>query len=364
MSCTVHSLIHMKRNEFEKNYCKVNFMWKCEKCETLNQNTNICTVCGEEKTTPAQVEKKEVLSEVSSNNLISAGKEKTNKRFTVNKVTVLWIIILLMAITIFVLIGVVSQKDKTNVHPKSGQADMSMMVDDVDVNEKETATSEKTQSESNSKSSVSVQTTDKSIMFRNVPWYSTKKEVDELLTDEDLKTNQRSMNDAFRLSGINNAHTTMPDDRVEGGGYIVWYPDAEVAGYKTDGLEICYMYPMENGNIVLDDNRAEMYFAYYTLSIDYVEYDEVYRDLSEKLTSLYGDGVSKNEYGLQYTMWSDSEGNIIRINLGTQNNYVTLGYMANGAEKRLDELQNVLDERALEEEKENREANKSNTSGL
>ena len=61
--------------------------------------------------------------------------------------------------------------------------------------------------------------------------------------------------------------------------------------------------------------------------------------------------------------WKDVENNQVRLLRNSDSTYITLGYMAEGAEKRLDEMQSALDKIESQKEAGEREENKENTSG-
>lgn len=58
------------------------------------------------------------------------------------------------------------------------------------------------------------------------------------------------------------------------------------------------------------------------------------------------------------------ENNQVRLLVNSDSTYITLGYMAEGAEARLDEMQAALDKIESQKEAEEREENKDDVSGL
>ena len=83
---------------------------------------------------------------------------------------------------------------------------------------------------------------------------------------------------------------------------------------------------------------------------------------------MYGEGVlnSDDDYFTTST-WTDSDNNQIRLLLGGKNKdykYVTLGYIAAGADEKLDEMQAAVDAENVASEAAEREKNKEDVSGL
>ena len=96
------------------------------------------------------------------------------------------------------------------------------------------------------------------ILFRDIPWYSTKSEVEKILFDDGASIHgwMTGENDIYRMSGTDYSNVTMGDDRVDNGGYRGWYANISVAGYDVDNTYVCYMYPTDDaGNIIRRRNR-------------------------------------------------------------------------------------------------------------
>lgn len=209
------------------------------------------------------------------------------------------------------------------------------------------------------------------ISFRGIPWWLTKIETEKILTDSGAQIESAAFeNNILRMGGIDFINTTSGSDRVDGGGIVSRYSGIEVAGYKPSDTYACYIYEMgENGSINKSKEDALFYFGWYTFdSNDYVDGEGVYNDLSQKLTTLYGSGEANDESDYFTTItWHDSSNNQIRLLLGGKNKdykYVTLGYMAADADSKLDSMQAALDAEAMNQEAQQREENKNNTSGL
>lgn len=207
--------------------------------------------------------------------------------------------------------------------------------------------------------------------FRDIPWYSTKTDAEKILTSDGATTAKAAWEDyILRMSGINFTNTLTGNSYVDGGGFTGRYKGINVAGYEASDTCACYIFTIDsNGNINKSVDDAQFYFGWYEFnSDDYVDSEGVYIDLSEKLSSLYGDGLSdaEDDY-FSTTTWYDDANNQIRLLLGGKDRdkkYVTLGYIAAEADERLDEMQIALDSEAANAESIEREKNKNNLSGL
>lgn len=225
---------------------------------------------------------------------------------------------------------------------------------------------------SDSESSVE-QTSDEetAFTFRDIPWWSAKSDVDKKLTSEGAEIQQAAFEDnILRMNGIDYTNTTIGKDRVDGGGIVGRYSGIKVAGYTPSNTQACYIYTLnDDGSINKDKDSAQFYFGWYTFEpYDFADGEGVYNDLLQKLQSLYGEGtVSADDDYFTTTTWTDKDSNQIRLLLGGKNKdskYVTLGYMAAGADEKLDTMQTAVDAEAVDQEAAEREKNKEDVSGL
>lgn len=206
------------------------------------------------------------------------------------------------------------------------------------------------------------------IRFREIKWYSSKKDVEKFLFENgaDIAGWMGNNNTIYRMSGIDYTNMTTGEDVVENGGYQGWYSGVSVAGYEASSTYACYIYPInDNGSIETSDDKAQFYFGWYTFTQDtYSDISSIYEDLKMKLCSLYGNGNERKSDFRTTMTWKDTENNQVRLLIDSDATYITLGYMANGADERLDEMEIALDNAAAQKEAEEREKNKQNTSGL
>lgn len=204
------------------------------------------------------------------------------------------------------------------------------------------------------------------ILFRGIKWYTSKRETEQKLYSEGASSHGilGSSENLYRMSATDYSSVTMGSDRVDEGGYRGWYAGISVAGYNVDDTYACYVYPIQDGKIIHDDELAELYFGWYTFKNEYADHQAIYDDLSTKLTSIYGEGdIDSTKYHTT-TTWKDIQGNYIRLLINADKDYVTLGYMAADGENRLDAMAKALQDEQATIEKEEREKNTSDTSGL
>lgn len=209
--------------------------------------------------------------------------------------------------------------------------------------------------------------------FRDIPWYTSKAEVEQIFENEGFEISEDTWTHyARRIKGIEFLNTMSGSDYVDGGGYAGAYYGVDVAGYSASRMGACYIYAVDNaGNINKSDDDAQFYFGWYEFdNKDFADGEGIYNDLAEKLTSIYGEGEENNDSDYFTTMsWHDSSNNQIKLLLGGKDRdpgekYVTLGYIAADADDRLNKIQEALNNEKAAEEAAARESNKDNVSGL
>ena len=219
----------------------------------------------------------------------------------------------------------------------------------------------------NNTSTTILSNTSDQITFRGLTWYITKAEAEKVLLSEGGRIAGFSLsdNDIFRMSATDYANIRFGSDVVENGGYKGWYSGLSVAGYNPSDTYVCYLYPIQNGKVIHDEEQTQLYFGWYTFdSRDFVDHEGIYNDLKNKITTLYGKGKQgKDTYHTTLT-WKDRSGNQIRLLINDDETYVTLGYMAAHAEEKLDALEKALDKEKAASEQTARTNNTNNTSGL
>ena len=181
------------------------------------------------------------------------------------------------------------------------------------------------------------------ITFRNLTWFSTQQEVNRALLADGARNTSNLGNSEFawRIS-INNQGVVSLSECVDCG-YSNYYEGMSVAGYEVVFLMVSYLYPLIDGQILKDTNLGEFYTGAYELSVpESSSEQEMYDDLTRKLSYLYGDYVTGEpdpsfSDGSLARIWTDSNGN--RILLLMDNDTAALLYYAGKANARLDALQ-------------------------
>ena len=201
-------------------------------------------------------------------------------------------------------------------------------------------------------------------MFRNIPWYSTRDEVTKTL---EISANSKELGNVYRLGYINYSNTYSGSDYIEGKlGCYLSSRSLSVAGYKPSGTYLRFMVPVVDGEIIRDASVAQFYMGYYTFDgDDFGDLSLVYNDLESKLNALYGKGYfNLGDYPTN-TIWKDTEGNMIRLQIHTQRkDWLTLAYLSADADERIDALAQAYVEEKTREEDLLRLENTNNVDGL
>lgn len=201
------------------------------------------------------------------------------------------------------------------------------------------------------------------IVFRSVPWYSTREETEAAIGYNSSTTGPT---DIYRMSAIDYDSVTSGDERVDDlGGCMAYYRGMTVAGLQPSKSYICYLYPIVDGTLIRDDALAQIYFAYYKFSRDdFGDHKAIYDDLQRKLNSTYGTGKEESDKYHTWTKWTDKKGNYIQLIIDNDYDYAALGYIAGDADKRLDDIQVAITAEKAAEDQQKLEMNQENYDGL
>jgi hypothetical protein len=135
------------------------------------------------------------------------------------------------------------------------------------------------------------QSTDKEILFRDIPWGINFNDTCELLPEFEL---YGSTMEGLNAIGTKEVLTgKMYDSSSDYDGEISYYamplisPDIDVAGYPVYCFYLYYTYSIENGFSLTDDNTV-LYGAEYEFE-EPQDLEAMYSDLTNKLSEIYGE---------------------------------------------------------------------------
>lgn len=212
------------------------------------------------------------------------------------------------------------------------------------------------------------------IMFRNIPWLTTYQTTKEILDKEsDLTPKSKGLSE----------NTSIPDWEDAGNKYatgnknagVILKYSAKVAGYDAD-LSMAFIYPMSENWEVKRDTPVSMFCeATYTLK-RLENMHSAYKDLLEKLSSLYGPYKDKSDTNLftgqkseEGAVWTAADGSTIYLKeklnviIGTVDDII-LTYAAPNVNSMLYKVSNYKTLQKREQEDKQRDENSSNYDGL
>ncbi len=207
------------------------------------------------------------------------------------------------------------------------------------------------------------------ITFRGIDWYTNANDVNATLKAIEGVT-AGSKNDMAGMQGwFRKWEYSNTNEYVAESGVIQYYSSVPVAGYSAE-LATYLMYPIVNGKVEYDSNKAEFYMAYYTIK-GFEDLYAVFTDLQNKLDKTYGAHVDKSYSGggAEGVLWTAQDGSLvwlmIRQNTVYKNyEYIQLTYFAPNGVDRLNQLAAQIHQEAVDAEKEEREKNADNYDGL
>lgn len=164
--------------------------------------------------------------------------------------------------------------------------------------------------QNNAANNSSKQSTDKEILFRDIPWGTNFNDTQTLLPEFELYGSSMEGLSAIGTKEILTGQMYNSDNNYDG--EISFYamplisPDIDVAGYPIYNMYLYYTYSTDN-DFLLSDNNTVLYGAQY-------EFDKpqnlelMYSDLSNKLSEIYGNpSETYNNDGYlskgMYTCW-------------------------------------------------------------
>ena len=154
------------------------------------------------------------------------------------------------------------------------------------------------------------------LLFRDIPWFETEKNVMISLSSIQSISNPY-MSKEYRISSpFTTTYGFYADPNIRNGGSAIVSSDASMAGYKTR-LDCEFIYPIVDGHIVRDPELAQFFKAEYTLSQENTEtpLGKVYAELKGKLAVLYGEpAISETtDSGSAYSYWYGADNSCIYL---------------------------------------------------
>lgn len=144
--------------------------------------------------------------------------------------------------------------------------------------------------------------------------------------------------------------------------------DIKVAGYEISNMNLYFMKTVsEDGTINHNKSKAIFYMGTYEID-DCVDRIEVFDDLTEKLTSLYGPISYEQFNNIIARIWKDEFGNCVAL-IRYDTSYdsfdeVKIVYMSGSAMNDIQILDNALYNETINENNQSRLDNADNTDGL
>lgn len=197
------------------------------------------------------------------------------------------------------------------------------------------------------------------ILFRDIPWGTSYTEVDKTLSQFEM----------WNLSG--DGYKTYSVDEVLLGDYKginfecsdiniianTYSGEVDVAGYKTSETELYFAYVPVDGVLTKTEDDSSLYGARYVFEAQNL--DEMYADLTRKLTSLYGapSDVKKQGDKYTYTYWygaNDTELVLKSTNwndeTGVFKDEIVIAYAWRKGDELLQNASDILKQEAIDKE--------------
>lgn len=184
--------------------------------------------------------------------------------------------------------------------------------------------------------------------FNSAPWYCTKSQAEQIW-------NQKSPYANFDIRSTYIFELSY--------GIQVLYKNTNVAGYSAT-INTKFIFPIEDGIIIRNNDLAQLYEAAYWISDDYKDLPGIYEDLESKLTSIYGTPHDASDKRYFRKEWSDKSGNQISLSASTSTYNIAISYVASDAEERVATIKEAITNEEIRKEQLDRLNNSDNVDGL
>ena len=205
--------------------------------------------------------------------------------------------------------------------------------------------------------------TEKQIEFYGIPWGISITELVDELKERNIPVNEDNVShDAnmaiwsyeFRNSYVN-------DIKETGYKMLLNYSGnksaPKIAGFPLKSLEFYAHYDIADGNLNRDENKSIYYMAEIWFDVDDEMAVSVYKDISDKLTSLYGEGKENMTFitdtTYTYRVWNGADDTAVCLyrSESNKNNYqfVHLMYGKTNIAETLHNVRNLVIEKKIQD---------------
>ncbi|MBR6187052.1 MAG: hypothetical protein IKQ41_12440 [Clostridia bacterium] len=181
---------------------------------------------------------------------------------------------------------------------------------------------------------------EKPILFRGIPWGSTWEEAQKYLP-EGIEYSLSAICRMSRVDSYMQFNDKLYNDEQLGRYYYASdskkLNGMKVAGYALSGLYLYFAGTSDDsGYLAMDETHGALLYAEYRINAH--NYDAVFKDLLDKLTSLYGDADVTNDKGTQY-LWYGADGTMASLALRGD---ILIRYGFSGADALIEQAHQVL----------------------
>lgn len=205
--------------------------------------------------------------------------------------------------------------------------------------------------------------TEKQIEFYGIPWGISITELVDELKERNIPVNKDNVShDANMAIWSYEFRNSFMNDIKETGhriflGFYGDKPTPKIAGFPIDSLEFYAHYDIADGNLNRDENESTYYMAKIQFDIDYEMAVSVYKDISDKLTSLYGEGKENMTFitdtTYTYCVWNGADDTAVCLyrSESSDSNYqfVNLMYGKTNIEETLHNVRQLVIEKKIQD---------------
>lgn len=204
--------------------------------------------------------------------------------------------------------------------------------------------------------------TDKEILFRDIAWGSTFEDVKSTFKADNVS---RIGKDKFVGYKAKYVLYDMFSETIKPTGLChiahISNPTFKVAGYDVRTIKMYFATTFDENTYGTDDVETSFYAAGYEFK--FVDYEKTYKDLIEKLNSLYGDYSESHESGVISSYeWTGANDTACVLYLNSSWETINLNYAWYGGDKIMSEMSEVA--QVILEKREDEVRSAADTDGL